>query len=106
MNDNTPGSPQVTVSAGERLDLLVEKPAAGGRMIARHQGLVVLVHGAIPGERVLARIERADRNLAFASVERVLEPSAGEGITATGASSGMRPRRVNASRTTSALSSS
>lgn len=51
---------------GQVLELTVDKPAAGGRMIARHDGQVVLVSGAIPGERVRARIERADRRVAFA----------------------------------------
>ena len=58
------------------VDLLVEKPAAGGRMIARAEGQVVLVAGAIPGERVRARVERADRTLAYATVEEVIEPHA------------------------------
>ncbi len=53
----------------------IEKPAAGGRMIARHEGQVVLVSGAIPGERVTARIERVERRLAFASVDAVLDAS-------------------------------
>ncbi len=44
-------------------------------MIARHDGQVVLVGGTVPGERVLARVERVDRRLAFATVEAVLEPS-------------------------------
>jgi 23S rRNA (uracil1939-C5)-methyltransferase len=60
---------------GEEIELVVEKPAAGGRMIARYDGQIVLVGGAVPGERVLARIERAERRLAFASVVDVLEPS-------------------------------
>ena len=42
-------------------------------MIARLQGRVVLVAGAIPGERVRARIEREQSGLAFASVVDVLE---------------------------------
>lgn len=60
---------------GERIQLAVEKPAAGGRMIARHDGQVVLVAGAVPGERVVARVERVDRNLAFAAVAEVLDAS-------------------------------
>ena len=43
---------------GESVQLTVEKPAAGGWMIARLNGQIVLVGGAIPGERVTARIER------------------------------------------------
>jgi 23S rRNA (uracil1939-C5)-methyltransferase len=63
------------LNAGQQLELDIEKPAAGGRMIARHEGQIVLVMGAIPGERVLARIEKADRQLAFASTVDVLKPS-------------------------------
>jgi 23S rRNA (uracil1939-C5)-methyltransferase len=57
------------------IELAVEKPAAGGRMIARHDGQVVLVSGAVPGERVVARIERTERRLAFASVVEVKDAS-------------------------------
>ena len=59
----------------QEIELAVEKPAAGGRMIARHDGQVVLVSGAVPGERVVARIERAERRLAFASVVEVKDAS-------------------------------
>src|SRR5688572_16401030 len=47
------------IEPGTHLVLSIEKPAAGGRMLARHEGRVVLVAGAIPGERVLAVVERA-----------------------------------------------
>ena len=64
------------VQQGEQHRVAIEKPAAGGRMIARHEGQVVLVQGGIPGERVRARIERVERQLAFADAVDVLEPSA------------------------------
>lgn len=63
------------VTAGQEIELLVERPAAGGRMIARHAGEVVLVAGAIPGERVAALVTRAEKRVAFADTVRVLEPS-------------------------------
>jgi 23S rRNA (uracil1939-C5)-methyltransferase len=62
---------------GELIELRVEKPATGGRMLARHEGQVVLVSGAIPGERVTARLERAQRDVLFAATAEVLEPHAG-----------------------------
>jgi tRNA/tmRNA/rRNA uracil-C5-methylase (TrmA/RlmC/RlmD family) len=62
------------VTTDDILTLRVEKPAAGGRMIARHEGVVVLVAGAIPGERVRARVERVERSLAYATVHEVLDP--------------------------------
>ena len=45
-------------------------------MLARHNGRVVLVSGAIPGERVSARLERTERGVAFAGGTEVLQPSA------------------------------
>lgn len=64
-----------TLKPGDLLALTIEKPVPGGRMIARHDGQVVLVAGAIPGERVEARIERVEKRLAFAAVTTVIEPS-------------------------------
>jgi len=43
------------------LELTIDRAVAGGRMLARHDGQVVLVRGAIPGERVLAWIEKAEK---------------------------------------------
>jgi 23S rRNA (uracil1939-C5)-methyltransferase len=63
------------LAPGQQVELAVEKPAAGGRMIARHEGQVVFVLGAIPGERVLARIDRVERQLAFATTVDVPAPS-------------------------------
>jgi tRNA/tmRNA/rRNA uracil-C5-methylase (TrmA/RlmC/RlmD family) len=65
----------VAVVAGQDVEVIVEKPASGGRMIARHEGEVLLVSGAIPGERVLARVTRAEKRVAFADVVEILEPS-------------------------------
>ncbi len=61
---------------GDIVTLVPDKPAAGGRMLARHDGLVVLVAGGIPGERVRVRIERVERSHTFGTVEEVLEPHA------------------------------
>jgi 23S rRNA (uracil1939-C5)-methyltransferase len=60
---------------GQQVELTIEKPAAGGRMIARHLGQVVLVRGAIPGERVRAWIEHAEKRMAYAVTRDVLEAS-------------------------------
>jgi 23S rRNA (uracil1939-C5)-methyltransferase len=55
--------------------LTAEKPVAGGRMLARHDGQVVFIAGAIPGERVRARVERLSKQLAFAETLEVIEAS-------------------------------
>jgi len=60
---------------GDTLSLTIEKPAAGGRMIARLDGQIVLVGGAIPGERVTARVERLGKGVLYAATTSVEEAS-------------------------------
>ena len=64
------------MNRGERYRLTIERPAAGGRMIARHEGAIVLVSGAIPGEVVEAEIEKVQRGTGWAATRQVLERSA------------------------------
>jgi 23S rRNA (uracil1939-C5)-methyltransferase len=59
------------------IDLHVERAVPGGRMLARHDGVVVLVAGAIPGERVRAVVEKATRSVIWARVVEVIEPHPG-----------------------------
>lgn len=59
----------------EIVELTVDRPAQGGRMIARLDGAIVLVAGAIPGERVRARITERRHGVAFAETTEVLEAS-------------------------------
>jgi 23S rRNA (uracil1939-C5)-methyltransferase len=63
------------MQAGDRLTVRIEKPAAGGRMIARHDGAILLVAAAIPGEVVDVVVDRLQRKTAWASVTRVVEAS-------------------------------
>ncbi|HET9373198.1 MAG TPA: TRAM domain-containing protein [Vicinamibacterales bacterium] len=66
----------MAVRPGDTIDLAIDRPVAGGRMLARAEGRVVLVSGAIPGETVRARVTRADRHVAMAQTIEVLAPSA------------------------------
>ena len=63
------------LSPGAILPIDVDKPAAGGRMIGRIGGQVVLIAGAIPGERVRAQVERIQKNVVYATTVGVDEPS-------------------------------
>ena len=65
----------VTVSTDEIIDLLIDRPAVGGRMIGRYRGRIALVGGAIPGERVQAIVEGVRRGALFARTVSVLEGS-------------------------------
>jgi 23S rRNA (uracil1939-C5)-methyltransferase len=63
------------MNRGERIRVTIERPAAGGRMIARHDGAIVFVAGAIPGEVVDAEIEKIQRGTAWAIARDILERS-------------------------------
>jgi 23S rRNA (uracil1939-C5)-methyltransferase len=60
---------------GDHLALRIEKAVAGGRMLARHEGAVVLVAAAVPGELVDAEIEKIQRGTIWATTRRVIEAS-------------------------------
>ncbi len=58
------------------LELTVERPAPGGDCVAHApDGRVVFVRGALPGERVRARVIDENRRFLRADVADVLEPS-------------------------------
>ena len=64
------------MTPGDRLSLTIEKPAAGGWMIARSGGHVILVSGAIPGERATIEIDRVGKGVGYGRAVLVEEPSA------------------------------
>jgi tRNA/tmRNA/rRNA uracil-C5-methylase (TrmA/RlmC/RlmD family) len=65
----------MALQPNSEITVTIEKPVAGGRMLARHEGQIVFVAGAIPGERVRVRIERVAKHLAFANTVEVLDRS-------------------------------
>ena len=74
----------------DTVELTIERPAVGGRMIARWEGRVVLVAGAIPGEQVRAVVERTRGGVAFARTVDVVRPSPDRRPVAVPASCGGR----------------
>ena len=63
------------LTRSQEIEVVVERPAVGGAMIARASGAIVLVVGAIPGERVRVRVDRVTKGVAHASTIEVLSPS-------------------------------
>jgi 23S rRNA (uracil1939-C5)-methyltransferase len=59
----------------EELTLDVETLAYGGRGIARRNGYVVFVRGALPGDRVRAEVTKAKRDFAEAEAIEIVKPS-------------------------------
>jgi len=60
---------------GDELELRVESLAHGGAGVARADGYVVFVRGAVPGDRVRARITKSKRSFGEADSVELLEPS-------------------------------
>src|SRR5919199_134806 len=60
---------------GDELDLTVDSLAHGGAGVARLDGYVVFVQGAVPGDRVRAAVGKSKRDYAEARAVEVLEPS-------------------------------
>jgi 23S rRNA (uracil1939-C5)-methyltransferase len=60
---------------GDELELRVDRLAYGGAGVARANGYVVFVRGAVPGDRVRARVTRSKSSFAEAESLELLEPS-------------------------------
>ena len=67
----TPNRPQ----RGDELELTIDALAFGGAGVARTEGYVVFVSGALPGDRVRAVIGKRKRAYAEARAVEILEPS-------------------------------
>src|SRR5918997_2731060 len=61
---------------GDELELTIDRLAHGGAGVARLDGYVVFVRGAVPGDRVRARVTKSKRSFAEADSVELLEPSA------------------------------
>lgn len=66
----------LTDSTATELTLTVGAPANGGSCVARHDGRVVFVRYALPGERVRVRITADRGSYCHAEALEVIEPSA------------------------------
>ncbi len=62
------------VSKGEELELRIDSLAYGGSGVARHDGFVVFVRRALPGDTVRARVTKVKRGFAEAIANEVLAP--------------------------------
>jgi 23S rRNA (uracil1939-C5)-methyltransferase len=60
---------------GDELVVEIDSIAQGGRGVARANGYVVFVSGALPGDRVRARLTKAKRSFAEAQAIEMIDPS-------------------------------
>ncbi|RPI05745.1 MAG: 23S rRNA (uracil(1939)-C(5))-methyltransferase RlmD [Ignavibacteriae bacterium] len=61
---------------GDELVLEITDAAFEGKAVARHEGLVVFVEHAVPGDVVLARLSKIKKSYAEAKLVRIERPSA------------------------------
>jgi 23S rRNA (uracil1939-C5)-methyltransferase len=61
------------VRSGDTVEVTIDRLAQGGRGVARHEGFVLFVGRALPGDRVRARVTKVRRSFAEAVAEQVLE---------------------------------
>jgi 23S rRNA (uracil1939-C5)-methyltransferase len=74
MEQATGGTQAARRRKGEQLEVEIETLAFGGRGVARAEGLVVFVAGALPGDRVRAEITKAKKRFAEARTVELLAP--------------------------------
>lgn len=68
-------APQPSIRRGEEIELTLEKFADRGKSLTRVGGYVVFVAGAVPGDRILAKVFKRKKSFAEARLLEVLEPS-------------------------------
>jgi len=69
------GFPVPTLKKGELLELAIESVAFGGQGVARHNGLVIFVQNALPGDLVRARVLKLRPNFIEAETVELTRPS-------------------------------
>lgn len=69
------GQREKSFEVGQRLSVSIEKAAHGGHFIARHEGQVIFVRHAIPGELVEVEITSAGSSFYRADVVKVVKAS-------------------------------
>ena len=65
----------MSLRKGDLIELRIDRVAYGGQGVARSNGLVLFVKGAIPGDRVKALVFKKKRDYAEARLTELLEPS-------------------------------
>jgi 23S rRNA (uracil1939-C5)-methyltransferase len=76
MEHATGEKPAARRHRGEQLEVEIDSLAFGGRGVARAEGMVVFVAGALPGDRVRAEITKAKKRFAEARTVELLKPGA------------------------------
>jgi 23S rRNA (uracil1939-C5)-methyltransferase len=63
------------MNRGDKIDLSITSLALGGEGIARHDGMVLFVPRALPGDQIRASIVRPKKRYASGRIDSIIEPS-------------------------------
>jgi 23S rRNA (uracil1939-C5)-methyltransferase len=66
---------KIVLHVGDEVDLTIESMSGDGSTVARRDGMVYFVEGAVPGDTVRARIWSVKKNFAQARAVAILTPS-------------------------------
>lgn len=66
-----------SLSIGDQFTLTIDSAAHGGEGVARHEGAVIFVPGALPGDTVRATLVEVKKRFARARIDDIVEPSPG-----------------------------
>lgn len=66
----------IPMKQGDEVELTIESAAFEGKSVARVDGMVVFVHGAVPGDVATVHIMKVKKAFAEAEVLRLVKPSA------------------------------
>ncbi|MBI3580344.1 MAG: class I SAM-dependent RNA methyltransferase, partial [Ignavibacteriales bacterium] len=67
--------PELSLKRGDEIQLEITGAAFEGKSVARKEGYVIFVEGAVPGDVVMARILKAKKNFAEAKAIYIEKPS-------------------------------
>lgn len=70
------GVPEFKLAVGQELTLAVYALAYGGEGIAKHNGMVVFIPDALPGDTVRARLTQVKQKFARGDIVEIVKPSA------------------------------
>lgn len=76
MSDNMDKTADLVVNEGQTIELEITDMTDDGKGLGRLSGLAIFVAGAVPGDKVSARITRLKKRYAFAETIELLEASA------------------------------
>jgi len=66
---------KLSIEIGQKIEVVIGPIAHGGHCVAKHEGQVIFVRHALPGERAVIEVTSLAKNYARADAVRIIDPS-------------------------------